>query len=60
MKQLRRKQIEMRKEVKALWDEIQNPYNKDRLFDYISLLANIMNGNITNEELTELKQYARN
>ena len=50
----------MRKEVKALWDEIQNPYNKDRLFDYISLLANIMNGNITNEELTELKQYARN
>lgn len=48
----------MRKELKNLWDEITNPDNKDRLFDFMSLMLLLFDGDISNEEYLELREYA--
>lgn len=48
----------MRKELKNLWDEIMNPNNKDRMFDLVSLMLLLFNGDISTNEYLELKNYA--
>ena len=49
----------MRKELKNLWDEINNPLNKDRMFDLMSLMLLLFNGDVSTDEYLELKEYAK-
>ena len=49
----------MRESLKCLWNAIIDENNEDRLFDMISLFALIMNKSITDDELQELREYAK-
>ena len=49
----------MRKELKLLWDEIANPENKDKNYDMLCLLSLFFNGEISMQELDEIRKYAR-
>ena len=49
----------MRESLKHLWNAIVDENNEDRLFDMISLFALIMNKSITDDELQELREYAK-
>lgn len=49
----------MRTELKNLWDEINNPLNKDRMFDLMSLMLLLFKGDISTNEYIELKEYAK-
>lgn len=48
----------MRKELKNLWDEIINPNNKKNMFDLMSLMLLMFNGEIPPDEYIELREYA--
>ena len=50
----------MRETLKNLWDDIADQNNEDRLFDMMSLFFLIINKDITDEELQELKEYTKN
>ena len=47
----------MREALRLLCESILDKNNKDRLFDMVSLFTLIMNKNITDEELKELRKY---
>lgn len=49
----------MREPLKRLWDDIIDPDNEDGLFDMVSLFSLIINKSITDEELEELREYAK-
>ena len=49
----------MREPLKKLWDAIIDNENEDRLFDLVSLFSLIINKSISDDELQELREYAK-
>lgn len=49
----------MREPLKDLWDAIIDKNNEDRIIDFISLLNLILQKEIDNNEMQELKEYAK-